>query len=119
MQDLGDGRYEISVAHGTSTLRATRSTDVASNQVEVCFKAQIAKCPRAHGKTIRRQRPGRPAAGTRGFDDIASGGGADVIDLRRGGRDRADCGGGDDVVLLERGDRDDAIAADCERVRRS
>jgi hypothetical protein len=119
VQDLGDGRYEVTVGHGTSTLRATRSIDVASNQVDVCFKARIAACPRAHGRTIRGSRRSDRLRGTRGFDDIAAAGGADVIDLRAGGRDRADCGRGDDAVLVDRGDSDDRIGADCERVRRS
>jgi hypothetical protein len=112
------GRYEVTVGNGTSTLRATRGLDIASNQVEVCSRARLSQCPKAHGKTIVGSNRGDELKGTRGFDDIAAGGGRDEIDLRRGGRDRADCGPGRDVVLLRSGDHDDRIARDCERKRR-
>jgi hypothetical protein len=118
VDELGNGRYEVTVGNGNSTLRATRGLDIASNQVETCSKAKLAQCPRAHGRTIVGSSGGDDLKGTRGFDDIAAGAGRDEIDLRRGGRDRADCGPGRDVVLLRRGDRDDRIAGDCERKRR-
>jgi hypothetical protein len=56
--------------------------------------------------------------GTRGWDRIKARGGADVVNLRSGGRDRVNCGGGGDKVILDRGDRDDRIRSSCERVLR-
>ena len=119
VNELGNGRYEVTVGNGFTTLRATRGLDIASNQVETCSKAKLAKCPRAHGRTIVGSDRGDELKGTRGFDDISSGRGADEIDLRQRGKDRVDCGPGDDVVLIKRGDGDDRIARDCERKRRS
>ena len=116
---LGDGRYEIVVGRGKTTLRATRGEDVASNQFEVCSKAKLRKCPKAHGRTIVGSAKRDVLAGTRGFDDITAGAGNDVVNLRSGGRDKVNCGPGRDIVRLKKGDRDDRIASNCERIRRS
>jgi hypothetical protein len=118
VSELGGGRYEVTVDNGSSTLRATRGLDIASNQVETCSKAKLSRCPKAHGRAIVGSDRADDLKGTRGWDDISSGPGRDVISLRRGGHDRAKCGGGTDVVLVKRGDRDDRIARDCERKRR-
>ena len=119
VNELGGGRYEVTVGNGNSTLSATRALDIASNQVETCSKPKLAQCPKAHGKTLVGSGRGDKLKGSSGWDDISSGGGRDVIDLRKGGRDRARCGGGKDVVLIKRGDRDDRISANCERKRRA
>ena len=116
---IGDGEYEITVGSGPSVLTAEHGVDVRSNHVETCSKTPLAKCPKAHGRTIFGSDRGDDLRGTRGFDEISSGAGDDVIDLHKGGKDRADCGRGDDVVTVKAGDRDDRIAGDCERVRRS
>ena len=116
---IGGGRYEITVGAGRSVLTAERGVDVPSNHVETCSKTPLAKCPRAHGRTIFGSARGDDLSGTRGFDDISSRGGDDAIDLRSGGKDHADCGRGEDVVTVRRGDGDDRIASDCERVRRA
>jgi hypothetical protein len=116
---LGNGEYAITVANGTSTLTAARGQDVRSNHVPVCVRAELSRCPKAHGRTIVGSGRGDELKGTRGFDRISSGGGDDRVNLRQGGRDRVKCGGGGDLVLLDRGDRDDRVADSCERVRRS
>jgi len=119
VSDLGDGRYEVSVPHGMTTLRAVRGVDVPSNQLETCTRADLSDCPRAHGRTIVGSARGDELPGTRGFDDISGRGGDDTIDIRNGGRDRVNCGGGDDEVLADRGDSDDAVAPSCEKVKRT
>ena len=116
---IGGGEYAITVGGGRSVLTAERGVDVPSNHVETCSKTPLGKCPKAHGRTVYGSDRGDALRGTRGFDDIASAGGDDVIDLRKGGKDRADCGKGDDVVRIKSGDGDDRIARDCERVRRT
>ncbi len=116
---IGDGEYEITVGNGRSVLTAERGVDVPSNHVETCSQTPLAKCPKAHGRTIFGSDRGDELRGTRGFDEISSGAGDDAIDLRKGGKDRADCGKGDDVVRIKTGDGDDPIADDCERVRRT
>jgi hypothetical protein len=119
VNELGNGRYEVTVGNRFTTLRATRGLDVPSNQVETCSKPVLAKCPRAHGKTIVGSKRDDELNGTRGFDEINARGGDDVIDLRNGGRDDVDCGPGKDVVLIERGASDHIAFGGCERKRRS
>ena len=116
---LGGGRYRVTVGRGRSTLTAERGVDVRSNHVETCRKQPLRKCPRAHGRTIVGSERGDELSGTRGFDLIASRRGDDRLDLRNGGRDRANCGAGDDVVRLDRGDSGDRIRDNCERIQRS
>ena len=116
--DLGNGRYEVTVAQGTTTLRATRGLDVPSNQFETCSLADLSDCPRAHGRTIVGSRKADDLPGTRGFDDISGRGGDDTIDIGTGGRDTVSCGAGEDKVMVDPGDRDDEIADNCEKVRR-
>lgn len=53
--------------------------------------------------------------GGKGRDLLDGGAGADVIAARDGVRDTVRCGGGRDVVVA---DRVDAVARDCERVKR-
>jgi hypothetical protein len=115
--ELGDGRYEVSVPEGRTTLTATRGLDIPSNHVETCFRARPKDCPRAHGKRIFGSVKGDRIKGTRGWDRIATGGGNDRVKIRNGGRDRVKCGGGKgDEVVVKRRDRDDRIARNCERV---
>jgi Ca2+-binding RTX toxin-like protein len=116
---IGGGRYEITVGNGSSTLTAEHAPDVRSNHVETCFRADLAACPKAHGRTIYGSSRDDDLKGTRGFDEIAAAGGDDEVDLRKGGRDRVNCGAGDDTVLVDRGDRDDRIRGSCERIRRA
>ena len=115
---LGDGRYEVTVGRGFSTLQAKRGLNVPSAPVEVCSRAKRAKCPQAHGRTIYGSDKGDRLRGTRGWDVIVSGKGNDRIDLRKPGRDRVNCGPGKDVVVIKRGDRDNRIGKSCERVVR-
>jgi hypothetical protein len=119
VNELGNGRYEVTVGNGFRTLRAVRGLDIASNQVETCSKPKLARCPKAHGKAIVGSKGDDELKGTRGFDEITARGGDDVLDLRQGGRDDVDCGPGNDVVLIERGDADDLVSDACERKRRS
>ena len=117
--DLGDGRFEITVGRGISKLRATRGLDVPSNRVQACFRTNLARCPKAHGRRIVGSDENDRLPGTRGFDVIRALGGDDRIILRKGGEDRVNCGRGDDVVRLKRGDGDDRVRGNCERIRRS
>ena len=117
--DLGDGRYEIVVGRGVSTLRATRGLDIPSNRLEACSRQDLARCPKAHGRRIVGSDRADRLRGTAGFDVIRGRGGRDRINLRKGGEDRVNCGSGQDVVLVSTGDSDDRIRPNCERVRRS
>ena len=49
---------------------------------------------------------------------IKARGGKDVIDLTEGGSDAVNCGGGKDKVVRYDSDEDDAIADNCEKVKR-
>jgi Domain of unknown function (DUF4430) len=117
--ELGDGRYEVTVPDGRTTLSATRALDVPSNHVKTCVSDKPSDCPRAHGRRIFGSDKGDKIKGTRGWDKIVSGGGNDTIKLRNGGRDRVNCGAGKrDEVKLKRRDDDDRIARNCEVVKR-
>ena len=118
VSNLGDGRYEVTVPQGTTSLRATHGVDVPSNDEETCFQEDLSECPRAAGRTIVGSAKGDDLRGTRGFDDISAGGGRDTIDITNGGRDVVACGRGRDKVLVDR-DNDDDIAPSCEKVRRA
>ena len=118
VEDLDDGRYAITVGDGFSLLQASRGQDVRSNPVRTCHRAQLARCPAAHGRTIFGSTGPDRLRSTRGWDRISSLQGGDRIDITAGGRDRVRCGGGDDVVVTKAGARDDAIASSCERVIR-
>ena len=114
-----DGHATVTLTRaGTNTLRATHSPDIPSNRVAVCVNTDLSKCPNAHGKLIFGSRARDVIRDTRGWDRIRSGGGRDVVDLRRGGRDRVNCGGGRDRVVENRSDHDNRIASNCERVVR-
>lgn len=119
VKSLGEGRYQVTVSPGHSTLRATHGLDVPSNQVETCFQEVISECPRAHGRTIVGSGDDDRLEGTRGFDEISAGAGRDTIDLLKGGVDTVDCGRGADKVLVEQGDVDDELAASCEKLKTS
>jgi hypothetical protein len=113
-----DGLYDVAIAQGTTTLRATRGLDVASNRLDACYQPAVADCPAEHGRTIVGSDGDDAIAGTGGWDEISTRRGRDRIDLTAGGRDRVGCGGGDrDRVRVAAGDDDDVIAASCERVR--
>jgi hypothetical protein len=117
--ELGDGRYRIRVGSGNSVITAQRSVDIRSNHVRTCSRANLSRCPKAHGRKIVGSERGDELKGTRGFDKISSRAGDDRIDIRRGGKDAVRCGAGDDVVLIDRGDRDDRVRGSCERIQRS
>jgi hypothetical protein len=118
VSELGDGRYEVTVPDGKTTLTATRDLDIPSNHVKTCVSDKPSDCPRAHGRRIFGSSKGDKIKGTRGWDRIASGGGNDTIKLRNGGRDRVNCGAGRrDEVKLKRRDDDDKIAPNCEVVK--
>ena len=114
----GMGRYTVTVGSGRTELFAVRGQDVRSNRLGVCVDA-ASDCPTAHGRKIVGSARADRLPGTRGFDVIRGRSGDDRINLRRGGRDRANCGRGDDVVVLKPGDGNDRIRANCERIRRS
>jgi hypothetical protein len=117
VNELGDGRYEVIVPDGKTTLTATRTFDIPSNHPTTCVSDQPKACPRTHGRRIFGSTKGDRLKGTKGWDKIVSGGGDDVIKLRNGGRDRVNCGAGNhDKVKVKRGDDDDRIARSCERV---
>jgi hypothetical protein len=117
--ELGDGRYEVTVPQGKTTLTATRDLDIPSNHVKTCVSDQPKDCPRAHGRRIFGSDKRDKIKGTRGWDKIVSGGGNDTIKLRNGGRDRVNCGAGKrDEIKLKRRDDDDRIARNCEVIKR-
>jgi hypothetical protein len=119
VDELGDGRYEVTVPNGRTTLTASREVDIPSNHVTTCVSDQPKECPRAHGRRIFGSDKRDKIKGTRGWDKISSGGGNDVIKLRNGGRDRVNCGAGKrDKVKIKRADNDDRIARNCEVIRR-
>jgi Domain of unknown function (DUF4430) len=102
-----------------ATLQATGTKDdVTSNRIRVCVSADSGGCPDVRGAKVFGSEHGDRIKGTPGWDRIAARGGADVVNLRSGGQDRASCGGGHDEVVLEAGDRNDHIAPSCERVSR-
>jgi hypothetical protein len=115
VNELGDGRYEVTVPDGKTTLTATRDVDIPSNHVKTCVNERPSECPRAHGRRIFGSDKGEVIKGTRGWDKIVAGGGNDTIKLRKGGRDRVNCGAGKrDEVKVKRRDDDDRIARNCE-----
>jgi hypothetical protein len=117
VSELGDGQYEVTVPSGITTLTATRGTDIPSNHMKTCNRADEDECPRAHGKRIFGSDRGDRLVGGLGWDRIRTLGGKDLIDLRKGGRDKVNCGGGRDKVKVKRRDPDDRIARNCEVVK--
>ena len=115
--ELGGGLYSVTVEKGFSALQATRGLDIPSQPVTTCFRAGAAQCPTAHGRTIVGSPLGDLLPGTRGWDQIDAGRGADRIDIASGGRDQVSCGPGADTVIRRRGDRNDEIHRSCERTR--
>jgi hypothetical protein len=113
-----NGNATVSLGVGTHALRATHSPDIPSNHVAVCVNANLGRCPDAHGKLIYGSGAGDRIHDTRGWDRITAGRGRDVVDLRRGGRDRVNCGSGADRVIVRHSDHDNRIASNCERVIR-
>jgi hypothetical protein len=108
----------------TRKLVARRAGAIASAELGVCVSAEPGRCPRRRGRILIGSGRGETIRGTAGGDRIEPGGGADrvragggsdLIRARGGGRDRIDCGGGRDLVIA---DRRDAVARNCERVRR-
>jgi hypothetical protein len=97
------------------TLRASLDPHVPAAPVSVCVNEDLARCPRAHGKTIYGSRRSERIRGTAGPDRVRAAGGRDRINVRKGFRDRVRCGRGRDTVLAGARDR---VARDCEVVRR-
>jgi hypothetical protein len=97
---------------GWITLRAKRGNDVPSAPTRVCVNADLARCPARRGEVIVGTNAADSVRGTLGDDHVAVRSGADLIDIRGGGRDTVDCGAGVDRV---RADRVDRVAANCER----
>jgi hypothetical protein len=115
------GKATVTAAtQGTSSLRATRSSDgsIPSNRVAVCVNSDLSKCPSAHGKLILGSLRPDEIAGTRGWDRIWARAGDDVVNITSGGVDQVSCGVGRDRVVLSSGDSGDAIDDSCERVVR-
>ncbi len=113
-----DGKIRVRLARSARLEATGTANDVPSNRVAVCVSARRSRCPAAHGERMYGSKRGDRIRDTRGWDGIKSRGGADVVNLRSGGRDHVNCGGGRDKVILEKGDRNDRIAASCERLRR-
>jgi hypothetical protein len=114
-----DGTAQVTAgSDGKVKLTATRGADIASEKVPVCVAEELDECPPVHGERLVGSPDGDRIKGTRGDDAIRSRGGADKVDLRKGGADALDCGPGRDTVLLKRSDRGNKIARDCERIRR-
>jgi hypothetical protein len=115
------GKATVTVAgEGTSSLRATRSSDgsIPSNRVAVCVNSDLSKCPNAHGKLILGSLRPDEIAGTPGWDRIWSRAGDDVVNITSGGVDQVSCGVGNDRVIASSGDTGDVIDDSCERVVR-
>ncbi len=111
-----DGRATLTATGGRMKLVATRGTDIPSAALAVCVAQSLSDCPPVRGERIVGTNRGERIKGTRGADRMLARGGRDLIDLRRGGPDKANCGAGRDTVLGKR--RDDRIARNCERIRR-
>ena len=112
------GKATVTVAgEGTSSLRATRSSDgsIPSNRVAVCVNSDLSKCPNAHGKLILGSLRPDEIAGTPGWDRIWARGGDDLVNITSGGKDRVGCGIGRDTLVLARGDTDAASATAAAR----
>jgi hypothetical protein len=101
-----------------ATVQATNPGDIASAALAVCVDSERSECPGARGEVIVGSDRADEIEATRGDDRIVGRGGADVLDLRSGGVDRATCGGGRDRVLIDKGDGDDRISDSCERTAR-
>jgi hypothetical protein len=101
---------------GTESLEATETGTVPSNESDVCVRADLSRCPAHHGMDIQGRAAPDSMDGTPGWDEIASRGGDDEIDLRDGGDDEVNCGAGKDKVITDEGDNDDDLGSNCERV---
>lgn len=101
-----------------AVLVSTRGDDIPSEALGVCVRADLSECPPRRGERIVGSPRGERIKTTKGADLVRARGGADRIDLRRGGADVLNCGRGRDRVLLKRPDRDDRIGRNCERVQR-
>ena len=101
--------------NGTLTLRAVLDPNVPSAPTKVCVNDNPALCGTGRPGTIWGTRRAESIRGTAGRDRVVAGGGADVVNVRRGNVDRVRCGSGRDVVRAGRRDR---VARDCEVVRR-
>jgi hypothetical protein len=108
-------------AEGTYTLRATQDGRLDSNAARVCVSDEEDVCPDPadpHGLDIFGRAGDDEFSGTEGWDTIKARGGRDVIDLTEGGSDAVNCGGGKDKVVRYDIDENDAIADNCEKVKR-
>jgi hypothetical protein len=115
-----DGTAQLTAdSPGRLKLAATRENDIPAEALRMCVEDDLDDCPKHRGERIVGSADGERIEGTKGPDVIRGRGGADRIDVRRGGVDKVDCGPGDDRVLVKRGDQDaDRLARDCERTRR-
>ena len=113
-----DANGEVTVSgSGLLALQATEPGAIPSNHEVVCARRRARLCPAGYERTVAgSSRPDR-ITGSRAAETILAGGGADRVDVRRGGRkDRVRCGAGRDRVTISRGDR--VEMASCERVVR-
>ena len=117
-----NGEAELTLpSAGTYTLRASQDGRLSSAPVEVCVSAEEDACPDPTdpaGLDIYGRAVADEFDATEGWDSIKARGGGDVITLTQGGSDVVNCGGGKDKVVLYDGDEDDAIAGNCEKVKR-
>ena len=108
---------------GTMAIRGARGNDIPSEQLAVCVKRNLSRCPERRGGAF--VGTGRPDAirasggpdlirARDGRDNVRARRGDDLIDVRRGRKDRVNCGAGHDKV---RADRRDSVASNCEVVR--
>ncbi len=98
---------------GDVTLRATRGSDIPSNEAGVCVDEQLERCAASQGLPIFGSSERDKIKGTKGPDVVKSRRGNDVIRVRGGAGDTVDCGKGRDRVKVDAGDE----VKRCERVR--
>ena len=111
-----EGRAIVTAgSEGRVSMRATRGNDIPSEPVSVCVNALLDRCPALRGIRLVGTNRSERLIGGSGGDTAIGRRGNDVISIRGGDIDRADCGPGRDTVLMSRNDRADR---DCERVLR-
>lgn len=103
----------------STTLRAvgpgSAPTEIPSNQLPLCVRANPQDCPPVPGKRIVGTNLRDNLKGGGGPDRIRTRGGKDKVRVKGGSADRVDCGKGKDVVIVDPTDR----IKNCEKVRRS
>jgi hypothetical protein len=106
------GRATVQVGSGDATLRATRATDIPSDEANVCVADSVSQCS-PQQLIAGTGKPDR-IKGTELADKIKARARNDRVKAGGGGPDRINCGTGKrDVAIV---DADDTVRA-CEKVR--